>query len=137
MWPFKCKECPKLHKLYEHANELYKKELQNSSTLASANGQLQDTVQGLLKELGAAKALQDIKWMELGGSSDSLDPYPPTNANILVANKDFTYFGFLYMTDGWDLSRRINMQGKENVWPTYTNTESIHWWLNLDLITKG
>lgn len=63
-------------------------------------------------------------------------PYAPINTNLLVANKDFTYFGFIYMEDGWDYSRQINMQGKDKIWATYTNVESVHWWLNLDEIKK-
>lgn len=64
------------------------------------------------------------------------DIQPSLHSNILVANKDFTHFGFLYMEDGWDYSRKINMFYKGLIWATYTNPESISWWLNLDLINK-
>jgi hypothetical protein len=111
MWPFKCKKC---------------KELENQLELTEKISNFHK------KQLSLAK----LKWVELGVFNDALDPWPPIKTNLLVANKDFTYFGFLYMEDGWDQSRKINMQSKDKVWPCYTNPESISWWLNLDLIGK-
>lgn len=108
MWPFSCHHCCEKENIIERLRiELGSKWRENISLLH----------------------MSKLKWSPL---SDS----PPLNTNLLVANKDFTYFGFLYMDDGWDNSRRINMQCKDKVWPTYTNTESIAWWLNLDKIKK-
>jgi hypothetical protein len=109
MWPFKCKQCEGLKALYNHSNKMYSM---------------------LLKENGKLLNLLSLQWRLLSEQT------PPLNSNILVANKDFSFFGFLYMDDGWDYSRQINMQGKEKVWMTYTNPESVHWWLNLDEIKK-
>lgn len=108
MWPFKCNRCPELEEM-----------LQTSASLISFHK--------------ANANLEDLKWNSLGNISG----FPPVNTNLLVANKDFTYFGFLYYEDGWDYSRKINMQGNGQVWATYTNAESIAWWLNLDLIKKS
>lgn len=75
-------------------------------------------------------ALLNIKWLPLTN-------LPPLHTNLLVANKDFTFFGFLNLEEGWDYSRKINMWGKDGIiWATYTNPDSIAWWLNLDLIKK-
>lgn len=109
MWPFSCKECIEKDK-----------HIKDWKWLAQEN----------CKERKHFQELSTIKWHPLSEN-------PPINTNLLVANKDFSYFGFLYMDDGWDNSRRINMQSKDLVWPTYTNTESIAWWLNLDLIKRG
>src|SRR5437762_13169188 len=100
MWPFKCKKCPDLEKRLN--------DTKHDWCVAC------DKWKKLNKQLG-------ILWKPLS-------ELPPTNTNILVANKDFTYFGFLYYEDGWDYSRKINMQGKGQVWATYTNAESIAWW---------
>lgn len=115
MWPFSCKSCKELKAVNEKFKEV--------------NRVATSTLNNAVKKLKHAESLAQLSWHLL---SDT----PPINTNLLVANKDFSYFGFLYMDDGWDNARRINMQGKEKVWPTYTNTESIAWWLNLDEIKR-
>ncbi len=112
MWPFKCKECPQLKQLADTWH------IRCGEQMARA-----------IKAESKA-VLSELEW-------HPLSELPPINTNLLVANKDFTYFGFLYMEDGWDYSRKINMQSKNNVWATYTNPESISYWLNLDAIKKG
>lgn len=112
MWPFSCKKC-----------EDYRVSLDLSEKIIDFQK----------KQLSLSK----LKWIELGVFNDALDPWPPIKTNLLVANKDFTYFGFLYMEDGWDQSKKINMQCKDIIHATYTNPDSISWWLNLDLIGKN
>ena len=115
MWPFNCKECPGYQKKLTDSfkrediwKERYEKETRRSAMFHRTS---------------------KYKWRPL---SDLL----PINTNLLVANKDFSYFGFLFMDDGWDNSRKINMYNKGTIWATYTNPESISWWLNLDEIKK-
>lgn len=108
MWPFKCKNCRNEKEKSDKWFHLYGTLFTEYSNLISLN---------------------KIRWLPLSET-------PPINTNLLVANIDFSYFGFLYLEDGWDYSRQINMQGKDKVWPTYTNADSIAWWLNLDEIKK-
>lgn len=89
-----------------------------------------------VNELKSRETLSELRWIPLHNNMIPLCLMPPIKTNILVANIDFTYFGFLYMEDGWDQSKKINMQSKDKIWPCYTNPESISWWLNLDLIGK-
>lgn len=91
---------------------------------------MQDDLKHFVNKTLELRKLSQLEWTPLDGIM------PPIKTNLLVANKDFTYFGFLYMEDGWDYSRKINMFGKGLIWATYTNAESISWWLNLDLIKK-
>lgn len=88
-----------------------------------------EIAQSYHQSLNQQRRLNKLKWQPLSEE-------PPINTNLLVANKNFTFFGFLYFEDGWDNSRKINMQCKDKVWPTYTNPDSISWWLNLDLIKR-
>lgn len=111
MWPFTCKNC----KAKEADLELKEYLIAEGASI--------------IKNL---RELSKLEWTPYTTYMKA----PPLNTNLLVANKDFTYFGFLYMEDGWDYSRKINMHGKDKIWPTYTNPESIHWWLNLDEIKK-
>jgi hypothetical protein len=113
MWPFNCIECPRKDVEKEIKDHLIK---EANSIIYS------------LRELS------NLEWTSL---REWTTKRPPLNTNLLVSNEDFTYFGFLYYDDGWDYSRKINMHGKGQIWATYTNPESIHWWLNLDLIKKG
>lgn len=108
MWPFKCKQCD-IH------NDNLKYSL---STISN----LREQYRQVIEQAG-------VEW-------HPFDKPLPIKTNILVANKDFTYFGFLYFEDGMDY-RKINMQGKDKIWATYTNPESIAWWLNLDLIKNA
>ena len=111
MWPFSCKNCVVLeNKIHHWVNRALNAEKENKSL----------------------KLVSRLQWQPY----DTLGLIPSL-ANILVANKDFTYFGFMYIEDGWDYSRKINMFGKSQIWATYTNTDSIAWWLNLDEIKKG
>lgn len=107
MWPFTCKKCSQY-------DQCLKQVVKTNQACKEA----------LLSQC-------NIGWKILQ------EDQPPLLSNLLVANKDFTYFGFLYLEDGWDYSRKINMQGKDGViWATYTNASSVYWWLNLDLIKK-
>ncbi len=115
MWPFSCKSC-----------EIWQS---NCQGFTEQNVQLRNHYLEMVNKVSELRKLSELEWLPLAN-------LPPIKTNLLVANKDFTYFGFLYLEDGWDYSKKINMQGKEKIWATYTNTESIAWWLNLDLIKK-
>lgn len=115
MWPFSCKSC-----------EVWKK---NYLGFTEQNNQLRDHYLDMVSKVSELRKLSELEWLPLKNM-------PPLNTNLLVANRDFSYFGFLYLKDGWDHSKKINMQGKGKVWATYTNPDSIAWWLNLDLIKK-
>lgn len=111
MWPFSCKECIKKDSDIEEKDSLIK--------------------EGIVI-INSLRTLSKLAWVPF----ESYTFEPPTNTNLLVANHDFTFFGFLYYEDGWYNGRKINMQCKDKVWPTYTNPDSISWWLNLDLIKR-
>jgi hypothetical protein len=109
-WPFYCKECDR-----NLAGRVFWKEMAQKEML-------------LVEQL---KHISLLEWIPI------CQTLPPINTNLLVASKDFTWLGFLFMEDGWDYSRKINMFYKDRVWATYTNADSVAYWLNLDLISKG
>lgn len=112
MWPFTCKRCKDYDELIQRKNLWFDKFVQEHRTVQ------------LLRETGCAQ------WTPLGVQ------LPPLNTNLLVTNKDFTYFGFLYLPDGWDNTKRINMFNQDQVYMSYTTPDTIAYWLNIDLFKK-
>jgi len=116
MWPFKCKQC-----------EI--KQLTNTQLKVNLTT-FQRMSEKLEAKLQQQEKVSNLKWIDI------THELPPINTNILCASADFNWLGFIYMEDGWDYSRQINMQGNGKIWATYTNPESVHWWLNVDEIKK-
>ena len=109
MWPFKCKQCVYFEKQFNNARNRWWR---------------------VNKELYLLEKLAQAKWTPIA------DGYPPLHTNLLVANKDFTYFGFLYLTDGWDNTKRITLYNKDEAHLTYTHPDHIAYWLNIDAFKK-
>lgn len=109
MWPFKCKTCPELQERKDFWFDKYC---------------------ALSRDFYVLKEIACTQWTPIA------EGYPPLNKNLLVANKDFTYFGFLYLTDGWDNTKRITLYTKDEAHLTYTHPDHIAYWLNIDAFKK-